>query len=131
MQHCLKILFKSYYMYITRLFNLFKNYIVHYMFRPSPSGVLNCSMETAVTAFCTCNIGCVAPLHIRDFRGAVGKSCTQISPKFLSRSQFRVVRSAFPFWRGHKSLFRVDRRCYYFNFHAYKIIKSHTKLQTL
>jgi hypothetical protein len=61
-----KHLFKSYYIHIMRLLNLFKNHIVHYKFRLSMVIITcfkNCSAETAVFAFFSSNAGCV-------FRGA-------------------------------------------------------------
>jgi hypothetical protein len=59
-------LFKIYYIhvYIMHLLNLFKNHIVHYMFRPTLV-IIRCfknfSVETDVLPFFPSNVECVGP----------------------------------------------------------------------
>jgi hypothetical protein len=73
MQHFYEnFLFKSYYKYIMRLLNLYKNYIVHYIIRPSLV-IIRCYKIVLWKLLCllfSSNVGCEAPSHIRVFHGA-------------------------------------------------------------
>jgi hypothetical protein len=55
-----------------RLLNLFKNHVVHYMFRPLLVNIrcYKIVLWTLLFLLFSYNVGCEAPSHIRVFRGA-------------------------------------------------------------